>query len=402
MINPSDYVVLDVETNGFSSLRDDLLSISIYKPDENKMYNRFLPLELDTKVHTTKYNGITKKMLRKATPLCQDEVNALIKEYELDKRTILTYGNLDEKFIRNYFKRKGLVGYSLMRFHNFKRDIISSSFSSGNITKDNLCNIFNIDGVSLVHSGENDCLLEWKLFCKMEGKKFFVRDNQLYELTPDYIVPTSYLSYYPNFKFVIDMLPKIKVHSSVIYELSLVGPIEKNPSNITGISVEHLIYSMVHPIKIDSSIYLAENSKNLKYIGEFPSYDFTISVVCNKDGTLSAVEEEDREYIEKINNTTRQLKSQLSPLIHYIKYNIFQGKKIYSQELVVNSDSNCLSLCDLSNKFSVVEIKTTSNLNLNSFKYQLYYQSLGRDCYVLQINWSELKFVLSKVFFEIV
>lgn len=173
MINPSDYVVLDVETNGFSSLRDDLLSISIYKPDENKMYNRFLPLELDTKVHTTKYNGITKKMLRKATPLCQDEVNALIKEYELDKRTILTYGNLDEKFIRNYFKRKGLVGYSLMRFHNFKRDIISSSFSSGNITKDNLCNIFNIDGVSLVHSGENDCLLEWKLFCKMEGKKIF-------------------------------------------------------------------------------------------------------------------------------------------------------------------------------------------------------------------------------------
>ena len=348
MINPSDYVVLDVETNGFSSLRDDLLSISIYKPDENKMYNRFLPLELDTKVHTTKYNGITKKMLRKATPLCQDEVNALIKEYELDKRTILTYGNLDEKFIRNYFKRKGLVGYSLMRFHNFKRDIISSSFSSGNITKDNLCNIFNIDGVSLVHSGENDCLLEWKLFCKMEGKKFFVRDNQLYELTPDYIVPTSYLSYYPNFKFVIE-----------------------------------------HPIKIDSSIYLAENSKNLKYIGEFPSFNITIPVVCNKDGTISAVKEEDREYVEKINKTTRQLKSQLSPLIHYIKYNIFQGKKIYSQELVVNSDANCLSLCDLSDKFSVMEIKTTSNLNLNSFKYQLYYQSLGRDCYVLQINWSD-------------
>ena len=41
-INAKDYVVLDVETNGLSSLRDDLLSISIYKPDDKKTYDRFL------------------------------------------------------------------------------------------------------------------------------------------------------------------------------------------------------------------------------------------------------------------------------------------------------------------------------------------------------------------------
>ena len=33
MIDSSKFVVLDVETNGLSSERDDLLSISIYKPD---------------------------------------------------------------------------------------------------------------------------------------------------------------------------------------------------------------------------------------------------------------------------------------------------------------------------------------------------------------------------------
>ena len=98
----SDYVVLDVETNGLSSLRDDLLSISLYQPDTQKMHNRFLPLELNGDVYTTHINGITKKDLKKATPLTQDEVNALIDEFDLCNRTILTYGSLDEKFIKNY------------------------------------------------------------------------------------------------------------------------------------------------------------------------------------------------------------------------------------------------------------------------------------------------------------
>ena len=82
-VNANQYVVLDVETNGLSSLRDDLLSISIYQPDTQKMYNRFLPLELNRDVYTTHINGITKKDLKKATPLNQDEVNALIDEYDL-------------------------------------------------------------------------------------------------------------------------------------------------------------------------------------------------------------------------------------------------------------------------------------------------------------------------------
>ena len=47
MIDSSKYVVLDVETNGLNSTRFDLLSISIYDPSTNKMYNRFLPLELN-------------------------------------------------------------------------------------------------------------------------------------------------------------------------------------------------------------------------------------------------------------------------------------------------------------------------------------------------------------------
>ena len=34
--NPTKYVVFDVETNGLKSKKDDLLSISFYKPDDGK------------------------------------------------------------------------------------------------------------------------------------------------------------------------------------------------------------------------------------------------------------------------------------------------------------------------------------------------------------------------------
>ena len=46
-VDPKKYVVLDVETNGLSSHRHDLLSISIFKPDDNKKYIKFLPLDLN-------------------------------------------------------------------------------------------------------------------------------------------------------------------------------------------------------------------------------------------------------------------------------------------------------------------------------------------------------------------
>ena len=98
----SDYVVLDVETNGLSSLRDDLLSISLYQPDTQKLYNRFLPLELNGDVYTTHINGITKKDLKKATPLTQDEVNALIDAFIGYREMLVPIQNDLHDFLETY------------------------------------------------------------------------------------------------------------------------------------------------------------------------------------------------------------------------------------------------------------------------------------------------------------
>ena len=114
--SPANYVVLDVETNGLKSKEDDLLSVSIYKPDDGKTYDRFFPLDLNRDVYTTEINGITKRDLKGRSHLVQADVDELFSTFELDPRTILRYGGLDERFIRDYFARHNLAGYERMHF----------------------------------------------------------------------------------------------------------------------------------------------------------------------------------------------------------------------------------------------------------------------------------------------
>lgn len=395
------YVVLDVETNGLSSIRDDLLSISIYKPDDKKTYNRFLPLELSDRITTTSINGIRKKDLKNAKELSQKEVDVLFQEFELDKRIILTYGSLDEKFIKNYFKRKHLIGFERMTFYNFKHNIISSAFGEGNVTKDNLCQIYKMRGVNAVHSGLNDCFLEWKLFEKLDGKKLLIIENEVYEFNDEYIIPISYLSSYPNFKYHITELPKLMYEENELYSLIIEDErIERFPTNFNGIIIEHLLNCMTNVEKINSIEFLAKNKSKLQHIGTLPSFRKIVSMIGNKDGSFTAVDEKDKELEKSINQSQQAIKEKILPLIEYLLENIFMDEKIYSQELVVNSDANILALCDLSCEHAILEIKTYMPKKMDNLLYQLYYQSNGRKTYLLKIEWissQKINFIISEI-----
>jgi DNA polymerase III epsilon subunit-like protein len=385
------YVVLDVETNGLSSIRDDLLSISIYKPDDKKMYNQFLPLELNNDVYTTYINGIKKRDLKGKKHLTQDKFDELITNFELDSRTILTYGNIDEKFIKKYLERRHIRGFEKLTFYNFKHDIISSSFSGGNVTKDNLCNVYGIANITEIHTGANDCILEWELFKKINGKKLLITNNLIYEFNEDYIIPVSYLCNYPNFKYCFNNFPKIKCAVETVKTFNISSrKLKKFDTNINGMIIEHLINKMLLVEKVNSIEFLINNKKKLKYIGKLPSPYNEIAAIFNDDGTITATQEKDKMIEKQINKCVKELKLLLEPLVQYLQKDLFKTRKIYSQELVISEDNKILALCDLSNENTVLEIKTFS-LKLDKVKYQLYYESKGRDTYILNIDWLNIK-----------
>lgn len=245
--NPSSYVVLDVETNGLKSKECDLLSISFYKPDDRKEFNRFLPLDLNRTIppKITAINGIKAETIKNEQHLTQEEVNELISVFELDKRTILHYGSLDRRFIRDYFARHGLSGFDQMTFFNFKQLICPLSWSDGSITKDNLCKLFRIQGVNAVHTGLNDCKLEWELFKAIDGHFLLARMEwfkwNISVLSPDYILPVSYLSNCPNLSRAFPR-PYICAAATSIFSLSVSGPLIRHfQSNGSGITIENLI-----------------------------------------------------------------------------------------------------------------------------------------------------------------
>lgn len=391
--DPTEYVVFDVETNGLKSKQADLLSISFYKPDDGKEYSKFLPLELNRKIVTTHINGITEQDLVGATALTQLEFDRIVEEFELEKRIILIYagGNFDTSFLSAYMKRHRILGFEKLNFYNFKKNIISSRFSHGNITKDNLCSIFKVDGVKTVHSGSNDCKLEWKLFEKMDGYFYLVTEgsgeDNVFRLNEDYIIPASLLSSHPNLSCVLSERPYIECQSTLVkaFEIDSKG-IEKFPTNFTGMTIEHLINSMLDVDVQNSRRFLLENKLKLDFIGKIPNGVTMVPMSFNPDGTVTALHKEDKQMEKRINSTAKNLKERIRPLVDFIKYEIFKNERILSQELVVDYENNILALCDLSTDKTILEIKT-NNVDALAYKEQFFYEAKGRAIYHLKMEW---------------
>lgn len=400
------YLVFDVETNGFRKSNDDLLSLSIYDPTTGICYDRYFPLELQPLVLTGFIHNIDDETLANSSHMTQEEFDLLNDYFHLEDRILLSFsggkGTFDYSFVKNYCKRRGILGFDNLKFENIKSKIPPAPFGTeGQLTKDNLCRMFGIEGVNKVHSSYNDCILEWKLFEKLETECVFFIDKHLFKYTPEYIIPCSYLFSNPNLaKYANIKVPNVQGKATELFRLKfpkrLLKKIKKFPMNITGITIEHGINSYLKAEKQDNLLFLAKNKSHLQYVGSLDSKIKEIPIITEDDGTVKAIKEEDKEYIKEVNAVTRTIVKHIKPVAKYLKKKIFKEGKIMTQELSISDDRKVLALCDLSDSKNVVEIKTKTILEeeyqdeygniQNDLARQLYFQSKGRKTYVLSIK----------------
>ena len=89
--------------------------------------------------------------------------------------------------------------------------------------------------------------------------------------------------------------PYIECQSKVIksFEIDAKG-IEKFPTNFTGMTIEHLINSMLEVDKQNSLPFLEENKRKLDFIGKIDNGILALPMVFNLDGTVTALHKKDK------------------------------------------------------------------------------------------------------------
>ena len=197
LTSTDEYVLLDIETTGLNAIMDDIIQICIYN-NRDDYYEKYLPLEQRDENLAIEVNRISNELLKDAVPLTQQDVDDLIKRFDLENKTVViwTSNNLfDRTFLEVYFLKHGLKGLEKIKFFNGRKLI--DKFDGLHInyaSKDTIAILYDID-IEGAHNALADCMIEHEIVKKLlngeieplrDAYKYMVDEIKGYLLYGDY------------------------------------------------------------------------------------------------------------------------------------------------------------------------------------------------------------------------
>lgn len=165
---PNDYTVIDIETTGLSSVRNEIIELSALKIRNNKVSKTFTTLvKPQGKINyfISRLTGITNQMVASAQPI--DSILDKYIEFIGNDIIIGHNVNFDINFIYdNYLK------YFNKEFSNDYIDTCSMSRKICNLKHHKLnivADYYNIDS-SGHHRAEQDCYMTYKIYDAMKNE----------------------------------------------------------------------------------------------------------------------------------------------------------------------------------------------------------------------------------------
>lgn len=388
------YLVMEMETNGCRPGSDDILSLSIYNPTTGICYNRFLALDRQPVVYSTNINGIHTSDLIKETPISQDELHQLIHYFDIPNKTILYYSEWTKRpdkpqFLKNYCKRRHLHGFDSFKFEDIRLLMpLRPHAADGQMLRDNVCKLLGIRGVEEIHSSSNGCLLEWKIFEKLEGKKLFAFGDELYSYKENLPVLIDFINYYEGLGEPIGVETFNKI--GVPHEIYSCSFSEKGLKDMRKL-----------PILLDQKMFeeiLRKKLKAQKQTNQNPDLDgfpFEPIFLLRKDDanaySASETTNMESESMKKMNQIVLE---ELTPFSRFIQTTIFKNLPISFNEIRISKDYKTLAYCNLSNDNSVLEVANSIGYGLftqnetltNPFSRKLFCEADGRETYLLTLD----------------
>lgn len=160
----SKYVVLDIETTGLKPIADDIIQIALYDSEHN-YYVRYLPLENQKTNGAIEINRIADEDLLDKQPLTQDEVDFLIKKFDLNNTTVAIWTSknmFDRCFLEAYFLKHNLKGLNKITFFNSRKLLDCNKIHMIYAPKDEIARLYGID-ISNSHDALNDARIQHEI-----------------------------------------------------------------------------------------------------------------------------------------------------------------------------------------------------------------------------------------------